>query len=79
MYTVMKQGMLMYTCSVYRYVLQRILYEEDELGVRLTEKERQIDVLVEERRRLNQSLSAAERELHALQASVRVKNQEKSV
>ena len=66
-------------CTVGCCVLQRILYEEDELGVRLTEKEREIDMLVEERRHLNQSLTAAERELHAVQASISVKNQEISV
>lgn len=60
-------------------VLQGILYDEDVLGVRLTEKERQITELEEERRRLNQDLSAAERELHAVQASMSVKDQEKTV
>lgn len=52
---------------------------EDVLGVRLTEKERQIADLEEERRRLNQELSVTERELHAVQASARVKDQEKTV
>lgn len=64
---------------MYVGVLQGILYDEDVLGVRLTEKERQITELEEERRRLNQELSAAERELHAVQASMSVKDQEKTV
>ena len=58
-------------------MLQGILYVEDALGVRLTEKERQIAVLEGERRTLNQELSATERELHALQASSSIKDQEK--
>lgn len=60
-------------------LLQGILYDEDTLGVRLTEKERQITELEEERRHLNQELSAVERRLRSTQASMRVKEQEKTV
>lgn len=45
----------------------------------LAQKERLIAHHEEERRRLNQSLTAAERELHSLRSSVNLKDREKSV
>ena len=45
----------------------------------LAEKEGQIAEHEEQQRRLNQSLTAKERELHSVQATVTLKEREKSV
>jgi serine/threonine protein kinase len=58
--------------------LQRILYEEDELGVLVAEKERQIGQQEEELRRLNQDLAATQRELHSVQSTVTLREREKA-
>ena len=60
-------------------LLQRILYLEDELGVLLAEKERQIAILEEEKRTLNQSLAASNREIHSLSSSLSLRETEKTV
>ena len=59
--------------------MQRILYEEDELGVLLAEKERQIGRQEDDLRRLNQLLSTKERELHSVQSNITHKEREKAV
>jgi predicted nucleic acid-binding Zn-ribbon protein len=58
--------------------VQRILYEEDELGVLLAEKERQIGRQEDDLRRLNQLLSTKERELHSVQSNITHKEREKA-
>ena len=60
-------------------MVQRILYQEDELGVLLAEKERQIGQQDDELRRLNQLLSSTERELHSVQSTITHREREKAV
>ena len=59
--------------------IQRILYEEDELGMLVAEKERQIGQQEEELRRLNQELATTQRELHSVQSTVTHREREKAV
>lgn len=59
--------------------MQRILYEEDELGILLGEKDKQIARQEGELRRLNQQVCTAERELHSAHSSITYKETEKAV